>query len=809
MAVIGGLFQDLRFGARMLARQPAFTASAVLALALGIGASTAIFSLLDTVVLRPLPYREPDRLVMLWETNRERSIEHEPISPVNFMDYRGLSQVFEDGAAWWKPVVNLTEPDRDPIRVKTIEVSSNFFTVLGVAPEIGSGFPASPMFVQKLEAVISDRLWRTRFGADPSIVGSSIRLSGSMFTVLGVMPPGFSLPEDTDVWQRLSWDLSQHSRGAHFMNAVLRLRPGITIDAANRELAALTDRLGREFPTTNRGWGARTTPLQHEVIGYFGPALLAVFGAAALLLVIACFNVANLLLARATLRGPEVAVRTAIGAGRARLFRQFFTESVLLAAVGTLVGILAAIAAVRIVGAGSPIAIPRLDHAGLDLRALAFAVAATGVTAALFGVAPALMLARVDVGSALRARGVTRGRHALGLLVIGEVALAIVLLSGAGLLVRTVRNLLNEHPGFDATHVVTANLELPYTYSEWPRVSRFYTDLAAAVAQAPGIEAVGSAAFLPLSSGWRIPFAIEGQPPPARGQEPIAQHHVVDDGYFATLRMPIVEGRAFDARDTAERSGVLVVNRAMARRYWPDGHAIGQRISYRAPLQIGPLGRTMTKEPRFEIVGVVADVKNVSLQAPAEPAMFFSVRQFAYRNMNLVVRGAASASTIDSIVRAAVRRADPDLPLSPMTPMERVVRASVDLPRALMALLTAFAVLALMLAGFGLYGILAYAVGQRRRELGVRLALGARPAQLQTMVIAQGLRLVAIGCVAGIAGAYAAGRAMSGLLYGIAPADPVTIGGVVMLLIAVGVVASAIPARRAAAIDPLEGLRAE
>src|SRR5580765_7041239 len=380
------LLQDVRFGVRLLRRTPGFTLAAVFALAMGIGATTAIFSVLDRVVLRPLPYPDPDRLTMVWEVNDGKGLSHERISPVNFGDYRGLTRVFDDAAAWWYPQLTLTETGHDPLRVAAIETTPNFFSVLGVQPVLGAGFPQSPAYAREGIAVISHRLWRERFGSDPSIVGKTVALNGPLFTIAGVMPQGFQYPNDTDVWHRMTWDVAQHSRGAHFMESVFRLKPGITIEAANRELQALTKRLGQENPSTNGDYTARAIPLATEVVGFFRPALFALFGAAAFLLIITCTNVASLLLARATVREREVAVRAAIGASRGRLIRQFLTESVLLALMGTASGVVVAVASVKALVAATPVDLPRLDGIGLDARMLLFAVTLALLTAIAFGV---------------------------------------------------------------------------------------------------------------------------------------------------------------------------------------------------------------------------------------------------------------------------------------------------------------------------------------------------------------------------------------------------------------------------------------
>jgi putative ABC transport system permease protein len=399
------LLQDIRFGWRLLWRSPGFAIAAVLALALGIGATTAIFSVLDRVVLRPLPYPHAERLTMVWEVNDGKGLSHERISPVNFVDYRGLPQVFEDAAAWWYPQLTLTETGHEPLRVNAVEASGNFFSVLGVQPVLGAGFPTAPFYSREAIAVISHRLWRERFGGDPAMVGRTIALNGPLFTVVGVMPQGFQYPNETDVWHRLQWDVAQHSRGAHFMESIFRLKPGVTAEAANGELRALTKRLGKENPATNGEWNARAVPLATEVVGFLRPALFALFGAAAFLLVITCTNVASLLLARATVREREVAVRAAIGASRGRLVRQFLTESVLLATMGTALGVAVAVASVRALVATTPVELPRLVGIGVDGRMLLFAITLALITAIAFGVVPAMLMARGDMQRPLKESG--------------------------------------------------------------------------------------------------------------------------------------------------------------------------------------------------------------------------------------------------------------------------------------------------------------------------------------------------------------------------------------------------------------------
>jgi putative ABC transport system permease protein len=810
-----GLLQDLRFGVRMLVRGPAFATAAILALGLGIGASTAVFSVLDGVVLRPLPYADPDRLVMIWDANPSSALAHEPISPVTFLDDRALLHVFEDAAGWWRPNLNLSDSGQDPVRVSAIEVSANFFKVLGVGPALGRGFSPDPLHVPGQSAVvISDRLWRTRYASDPAIVGRFVQLNGRLHEVLGVMGPGFNFPADVDVYQRLIWDFAQHSRGAHFIEAVARLKPGVSVERANAELASLHARVEREFAATNRGWTAFVVPLSHEVVGFFRPALYSLLGAVGLLLLVACINVANLLLARATVREREVALRAAIGASRGRLVRQLLTESVLLSLAGLALGIVCAAAGVSILLRFAPIEIPRLEDVAIDGRALAFAMGASLATVVAFGLMPALFLARTDLQSVLKTglRGASAdsgGGLARRILVVAEVALAVMLLVAAGLLVRSVQRLVDEDPGFRSAGVLTASLELPQRqYQDWPSVARFYGELNRRLRESRGVADAGLTNVPPLSPGWRVPFLIEGRPRPREEDAPRGQHVSVDEFYFQSIGVPLKAGRWFTERDAADSPGVIVINDTMARAYWPGEDPIGRHIVSLAQ-QIGPLGRALIADSRYEIVGIVADVKNASLQNATEPAIFYPQRQFPFRSMHLFVRGVGGPDALTGIVQDTVRQLDPSLPLSRVTTLERLVGETIDRPRMLMTGMSAFAVLALTLSALGIYGVLSYTVSQRRQELSVRMALGADRGAIVWLVIRQGLALALLGLIAGAGGGLGLGRLLSGLLFGVTPADPVTF---VAVLAAVGVVAMAacsLPARRAASTDLLSALRGD
>jgi putative ABC transport system permease protein len=806
------LLQDIRFGWRLLRRTPGFTVSAVLALALGIGATTAIFSVLDRVVLRPLPYPDAERLAMVWEANDAKGLTHERLSPVNFVDYRGLSQVFEGAAAWWYPQLTLTETGREPLRVSAVETTPNLFSVIGVQPVLGAGFPGQPAYGEPI-AVISHRLWRERFGSDPSIIGKSIALNGPAFTVVGVMPPGFQYPNGTDVWHRMTWDIAQHSRGAHFMEAIVRLKPGVSVEAANNELRALTRRLGQENPSTNADYTARAVPLATEIVGFFRPALFALFGAAAFLLVITCTNVASLLLARATVREREVAVRAAIGASKSRLIRQFLTESVLLACMGTALGLAIAVGALKALVAATPVELPRLAGVGLDTRMLLFAVTMALLTAIAFGVIPAMLMARGDMQRPLKESG--RGgdgggarRRLRSAMVVGEITLAVMLLVGASLLARSFQRLVQQDPGFRSTHAVTAKVELPYSYADFAKIAGFYDRLLTSVRAEPGVRLAGASNFLPLDAAWRGPFFIQGRPRPRAGDEPQAQNQTIDDDYFRALGVPLVKGRFFTATDNADAPGVIIVNDTLARRQWPNENPIGQSVT--SPITvIGPMGRSLMKTRQFQVIGVVASMKNSTLVRDAEPAIYFTFRQFPFRGLNIVVQGQGDPAALLGALRTAVQRLDPNLPLASARTLDRIVGEATDTPRALMLLMGIFAALALVLSALGIYSVLSYSVNQRRQELSVRMALGAQPRDLLWLVVRQGLWLAVVGGIAGGAGALAVGRAMSSLLYGVSPVDAAAFAVAIGLALVTTLAACLMPARRAAALDPLAGLRAD
>jgi putative ABC transport system permease protein len=817
---------------RQFRQHPTFALITVLVLGLGTAAATTVFTIVDSVVLRPLPYQNPDELVTLWDTNVANGLDHDPISPVNFMDYRALP-VFKDAAAWWRPGINLVDPNTDPMRVNTIEVSGNLFDVLGVKPQVGGGFPpGGPFFVtNELICVISDRLWRTRYGADPSIIGRQISLNDTPYTVVGVMPPKMHYPDDVDIWQRVRWDYHQHSRAAHFMEAVARLAPGTTIEQAQSAVQALGIRLEKENARTNTGWNARLIPLLDEELGYYRPALMVLFGAVGLLLLIGVLNVATLLLTRALSREKEIAVRVALGAAPRQLVTQLMSESFVLSVAGAVVGILATLAALPIIISVTPVEIPRLEEASVNLRVLAMCLALVAGTTITFGLVPALLLLRTQFTTELKAgeRGSSKGpRRVYSVLVAAEVALACALLVSSALLVRTVGRMMDTPTGVEADDVTLATVQLSASAvgaparggtieTVWFPTADVHMRILDEIRQQPGVIAAGHTNRLPLEVGWRNPFLIEGQPRPARQEDlPQAQFMSVSDGYFEAMGAEFISGRGFTAFDNRDSVGVVIVNESFARRYLNNGNPVGKTVRTWAT-GIGPLGTHLKSPPNYrppaegmphEVIAVIKDVRNVPLAQAVEPAIYFTTRQFPFSEVFIAVN-AADRQMAQSAIRNALRKVTPNVPMSAtQTWGERFAGRTAE-ARLLMTILLFFGGLAALLAALGVYGLFSWSVATRTRELAIRLTLGAKPSSVGALVVGQSAVLVVIGVIAGLVIIRAGESALARVVFGVTTSDAIALVTASVLLLVAALVACVPPAIRAMRVDPVEGLRSE
>jgi putative ABC transport system permease protein len=814
------MFYALRMALRQFRQHPSFALITVLVLGLGTGAAATVYTIVDSVVLRPLPYRAPDRLIALWDSNAEKGLPHEPMSPVTFMDYRDL-KVFEGAAGWWRPDVNLTDPGLDPVRVKTIETSGNLFEVLGVTPQVGAGFPKDgPLYSPQLAAMISDRLWRARYNADPSIVGRQLNLNENMYTIVGIMPAGFNYPGDVDVWERLRWDFKQHSREAHFVEAVARLAPGVTLEQARGEMDSLAARLGKQFAVSNAGWAFRAVPILDDQLGYYRPALLVLFGAVGLLLVIGCLNVASLLLTRALAREKEIAVRFALGAAPRQLVTQLLAESLVLSAAGALTGLIVAYAALPAIIALTPVPIPRLAEASINPRVLAFALGLVAVTTFIFGLIPALVLVRKQVVSRLRAgeRGSSIGaRRAYHVLVAGEVALACALLIGSALLVESVGRMTTTPLGVDGNDVTVTSVQLSgAAYGEWQKVADTHEAILAELRRQPGVRAAGASNFLPFETGWRNPFFMADQPATSVTNAPQVQQHAVTDGYFEAMGARLVSGRFFTDRDVAASEGVVIVNETLARRFGRGADIVGRYLGHYSG-QIGPLGRNLLAKalpdghrqiPQLRIVGVVGDVRNAALGQPVEAAMYFPAAQFPFRSMQVAIAARDNATAV-AAMRSALKAVAPSTPLGAVETWAHKAGARSAEPQLLMTTLTAFGALAAFLAALGVYGLFSWSVALRRRELAIRMTLGARPSRVGAMVVAQSAVLVALGLGAGWAIVRALQTPLASVLFDVKPSD-LSATTIAAGLLFVASIAACLPAAiRAMRVDPVEGLRNE
>jgi len=821
--LIDNLRRDVRLALRQFRTHPTFALVTVLVLGLGTGAATAVFTIVDAVVLRPLPYDQPDRLVTLWDTNAE-GVTHEPISPVSFMEYRALP-VFQDAAGWWRPAMNLADPGLDPVRVKAVAASGNLFEVLGVGPQIGPGFPAREVYSREPMAVISDRLWRTRYSADASIIGRQLRFNDTPYTIVGVMPPGFLFPGDVDVWQRLQVDFATSVRAARFVEAVARLADDTTVKQAQAASDALARRLATEFPQSNLGWTTRLIPLLDDQLGYYRPALMVLFGAVGLLLVIACLNVASLLLTRAVAREREIAVRVALGASFRQLVTQLLTESAVISAVGAIVGLAAAAVALPMVVHLASVPIPRLEEATLDLRALGLGVAFASATTVIFSLVPTLILLRAgltqDLGSGGRGSSRELPRF-YSVLVAGEVALACVLLVSSALLVRTVAQMARTPTGVDADETVITSVQLTNTnYDAWTKVADAHAAILERIRQQPGVLAVGGSNSLPLEIGTRQPFAIEGELAPVRPEDArLAQYHSVSAGFFEAFGASLAAGRAFTPFDGPGSTPVVIVNETFARQFFGTGPATG-RVLVSYTTRVGPIGANLFAPPppppgspprppvmRFEVVGVVRDIRNAPLGQPVEPAIYFSTRQFPFREQFIAVR-ATGRATATAAIRNGIAAVAPDLPSSSMTAWGELFAMRMAEPRLLMTILLFFGGLSALLAAVGVYGPFSWSVTLRTRELAIRLTLGAKPAAVGGSVVAQSLLLVTAGVAIGLVLVRLGHSSLQRVLFDVSPSDLGSTAAAAALLVAAAAVACVPPTLRAMRVDPVKGLRVE
>jgi predicted permease len=805
------LWQDLRYGARMLLKKPGFTLVAVITLALGIGANTAIFSVVNGVLLKPLPYREPERLIRVFE--RSRTQPKFPVARGNFRDYREQNTTLAGLALYTRRDVELSQDDK-PERLAALGVTAGFFDLLGVRPLLGREFGREDEAPNNSSVVIlGHALWQRRFNGDPGIVGRTVTLSGRPFTVVGVMPPGVqhvggdyrSMPhgETVDLWGPLEVP-PQAERGAHFCNAVGRLKTGVSLEQATADLNAIAGRLAEQFPNTNQGWLIAIQPLHEEIAGRARTTLLALFGAVFFVLLIACVNVANLLLARATSREREMAVRAAVGAGRRRIVRQLLTESLLLAIVGGTAGILLAQWAIDALRALGQEQLPRLQAVNIDGRILLFTLGVTMVTGVLFGLAPALQAGQFNLNALLKEGGRGGGgqkRRLRDALVIIEVALALTLLAGAGLLIRSFWKLQQTDPGFNAERVLTASLSLPGArYGDAPKVAAFQQRLLERLAAAPGAQSAGLTSDLPWTGyDENAGFAIEGKTfPPNDG--PSARYHFVSSDYFRTIGVPLIAGRFFNADDRQDAQPVVLINRAMAERYWPGESAVGKRF-------------TFSSQPKerdwFTVVGVVGDVKDFPHSPTAAPAFYWATMQQTPRQIILAVRSSADPLNLVEAVRGEVRSLDKDLPLAEVKTLETVAATAVAGRRFTLWLVGFFALTAMALAAIGIYSVLSYLVAQRTHEIGLRVALGAQLGDVLKLVIRQGMTPVLSGLATGIVAAFVLTRLIKGLLFGVSATDPLAFALAAAVLALVALAACYIPARRATKVDPMVALRYE
>ncbi|MBZ5596884.1 MAG: ABC transporter permease [Acidobacteriia bacterium] len=803
------LLQDARYAFRMLRKSPGLTVVAVVTLALGIGANTAIFSVVNAVLLRPLRFAEPGRLITIWENDKVDGISN--LGYPTFLDFQRLNHSFDKVAvsSSWLPILS---GDAEAERLQGRRVSRDFFSVLRVKPLYGRDFtPEEDRRDVNRSVILSYGLWQRRFGGDRSVVGKTIQLSGRPYLVVGVLPANFeqvfdSFGEPPSIWAPLGYDLSlpYACRDCRHLQAIGRLKTGVSLNQASADLGAISRDLYRQYPTEYSQAGVILIPLQEKVVSAARTPLYALLGAVLLVLLIACANVAGLLLSRTTERSREIAVRTALGASRWRLTRQLLTEGILLCLLGGALGLCLGYWGVSGFPALADSKIPLMERVSLDWRVLAFTLGLSLLSGLFFGLAPAWHFGAAEPGETLKDRGRssagTKRQRLRSALVVANVAIALVLLLGAGLLLRSLGRLLNVDAGFDASNVLTANLDVGGpNYRKDPQIVAFYQQVLERIRALPGVESVGMTSQLPLGGnvdGYGV--HVEGKLSPNPQNDPSADRYSVSPDYLHTMRIPVISGRAFTDADRADTQSVVLVNQTLARRMWPGEDPLGKRV------KVGGLDG-----PWRIVVGVVGDVLHGGLDASHTNQIYLPESQFTDGTVVLVIRTAASSVNSEAAVRRAVAEVDRNQPTSKFATMDQVVLRSLAQRSFTLGLLGGFAGLALLLAAVGIYGVISYLVSLRRHEIGIRMALGASPANVQQMVLRHGLRLGAIGIGLGLATGLGAGRALSSLLFQVSPTDPLAMAGGALLLLAMALLASYIPARRAAQLDPMAALRHE
>ena len=803
-------WQDLRYGFRTLLRNPGFCAVAILALALGIGPNTAIFTMVNAVLLKPLPVPEPNRVVMIWGTVLKAGFDQMPVSAADYLEWQKQARSFDAmSAAFAIPEFGLNVSGAgDPERVSAALASKEFLPALGIKPIAGRNFlpeedrPGGPPAV-----LISHALWQRRFHSDPAAIGRTLTVDGIPRTVVGVVPHELGEMVAADLWLPTAINPNNPERRNHQFGIVARLKPGVTVAQARAEMNVIARRLESAYPATNTGWGVTLFPMAEMYTGRIRPVLLILLGAVGLLLLIACANLANLLLARAATREKEIAIRGALGAGRLRLIRQLLSESLVLALAGGALGLVLAAWGVRLMRGIVPDMFPMLQHMSVDVPVLAFTFGISILTGLLFGLVPAWRSSHTDLNTTLKeAAGRSEsagGSHRVrSFLLAGEVALAVLLSVSAGLLLRSFVRVTEVDPGVRTANILTMNLSLPEVKYDTPlKRAAFYKDLIERLDTLPGVRSAGAVLFLPLRVSilsFRIgvySFQIQGRPPLPPDQRPLADYRTATPGYFSTMGIALRQGRLFDQHDDQDAKRVVLVNEAMVRKHFANEDPLGQHLVMGQPA---------------EIVGVVADAKLYGLDAPVEPAVYVPhAQQSGDSAMAVVVRTGGDPAAMASAVRREIAKLDPEQPISNVRTMEKVLSDSLMLRRASMLLLTVFASLALTLATVGIYGLTAYSVSRRTHEIGLRVALGASQPQILRLVVGRGLITSLIGAAIGVAAAFELTRGLSGMLYGVTATDPLVFAGVPLLLIAVSVLASYVPARKATRIDPLVALRYE